>query len=57
MLHDRLAEVVSFSEEAQTRKFRAFDAFAGADAMSLGTEATTCGIKTSHADEIAPSAA
>jgi hypothetical protein len=31
VLHER---VVSFSEEGQTHKFRAFNAFAGAGAMS-----------------------
>jgi hypothetical protein len=39
MLQDRLAEVVSFSEESQMRKLRAFDMFAGA--MSLGMTAGT----------------
>ena len=57
MLQDRLAEVVSFSEESQMRKFRAFDVFAGAGAMSLGMAAATGGMETTHAVEIAPSAA
>ena len=56
MLADCPAEV-SFSEEAQTRKPRAFHVFAGAGAMNLGMEAAACGMKTTRAVEIVPSAA
>jgi DNA (cytosine-5)-methyltransferase 1 len=57
VLQDRLAEAVSFSEEAEARKLRNFDIFAGAGAMSLGMEAAAGGMKTTHAVEISPSAA
>ncbi|KAH9973348.1 S-adenosyl-L-methionine-dependent methyltransferase [Lactifluus volemus] len=56
VLQDRLAEVVSFSEEAHVHKLRAFDVFSGAGAMSLGMESAGS-METTHAVEIAPSAA
>jgi DNA (cytosine-5)-methyltransferase 1 len=56
-LQAHIADVVTFAEEAQTRKLRAFDIFAGAGAMSLGMENATGGMRTTHAVEISPSAA
>jgi DNA (cytosine-5)-methyltransferase 1 len=56
VLQDRLAEVVSFNEEVDVHKLRAFDVFSGAGAMSLGMESAGS-MKTTHAVEIAPSAA
>ncbi len=56
-LQARLAEAVSFEEEAQARKLRVLDVFAGAGAMSLGMESATSGMKTTHAIELGPSAA
>ncbi|KAI9429370.1 hypothetical protein BJY52DRAFT_1345301 [Lactarius psammicola] len=56
-LQSRLAEAVAFEEEAQARKLRALDVFAGAGAMSLGMESATSGMKTTHAIELGPSAA
>jgi DNA (cytosine-5)-methyltransferase 1 len=56
-LQARIVEALTFSEEAQARKLRAFDVFAGAGAMSLGMESATGGMKTTHAVEISPSAA
>jgi DNA (cytosine-5)-methyltransferase 1 len=56
-LQDRIAETLTFDEEVQTRKPRAFDIFAGAGAMSLGMESAAGGMKTTHAIEISPSAA
>ena len=56
VLQDRLAEVVSFNEEVDVHKLRAFDVFSGAGGMSLGMESAG-GMKTTHGVEIAPSAA
>ena len=56
-LQERLAEAVAFEEEAQSRKLRALDVFSGAGAMSLGMESAASGMKTTHAIELAPSAA
>ena len=56
-LQERLAEAVAFEEEAQARKLRVLDVFAGAGGMSLGMETAMSGIKTTHAIELAPSAA
>ncbi|KAI9510780.1 S-adenosyl-L-methionine-dependent methyltransferase [Russula earlei] len=56
-LQARVAEAMSFGEEARKQKLRAFDVFAGAGAMSLGMENATGGMKTTHAVEISPSAA
>ncbi|KAH8997167.1 S-adenosyl-L-methionine-dependent methyltransferase [Lactarius hatsudake] len=56
-LQTRLAEAVAFEEEAQARKLRVLDVFAGAGAMSLGMESATSGMKTTHAIELGPSAA
>ena len=57
VLQARIGEALTFAEEAQTRKLRAFDVFAGAGAMSLGMENATGGMRTTHAVEISPSAA
>ena len=57
VLQARIGEALTFAEEAQTRKLKAFDIFAGAGAMSLGMENATGGMKTTHAVEISPSAA
>ena len=56
-LQAHIADIVTFSEEAQAQKLRAFDIFAGAGAMSLGMENATGGMRTTHAVEISPSAA
>lgn len=56
-LQERLAEAVTFAEDAQKHKLRAFDVFAGAGAMSLGMEGAAGGMRTTHAVEISPSAA
>ena len=57
VLQARVGEALTFVEETQTRKLRAFDIFAGAGAMSLGMENATGGMRTTHAVEISPSAA
>ena len=56
-LQAHIADIVTFSEEAQAQKLRAFDIFAGAGAMSLGMENATGGMRTTHAVEMSPSAA
>lgn len=56
-LQARIGEALTFAEEAQTRKLRAFDVFSGAGAMSLGMETAAGGMRTTHAVEISPSAA
>jgi DNA (cytosine-5)-methyltransferase 1 len=57
VLQARIGEALTFAEETQTRKLKAFDIFAGAGAMSLGMENATGGMRTTHAVEISPSAA
>jgi DNA (cytosine-5)-methyltransferase 1 len=57
VLQARIGEALTFAEEAETRKLKAFDVFAGAGAMSLGMETATGGMRTTHAVEISPSAA
>jgi hypothetical protein len=53
-----LVEAVAFEEEAQARKLRVLNMFSRAGlAMSLGMESATSGMKTTHAIELAPSAA
>ena len=56
-LQAHIGDSLTFAEEAQTQKLRAFDIFAGAGAMSLGMENATGGMRTTHAVEISPSAA
>lgn len=56
-LQAHIGDALTFAEEAQTQKLRAFDIFAGAGAMSLGMENATGGMRTTHAVEISPSAA
>ena len=56
-LQAHIADVLTFAEEAQTQKLRAFGIFAGAGAMSLGMENATGGMGTTRAVEISPSAA
>ena len=56
-LQTHISKALTFAEEAQAQKLRAFDIFAGAGTMSLGMENATGGMRMTHAVEISPSAA
>ncbi len=57
VLQAHIGDALTFADEAQIQKLRAFDIFVGASAMSLGMENATGGMRTTHAVEISPSAA
>jgi hypothetical protein len=51
-LQAHIGNTLTFADEAQTQKLRAFDIFAGASIMSLGIENVTDSMRITHAVEI-----